>query len=87
MRPREGGTEERDSRVETRAIPLDKIRYKGCEGNTALSVGKSRLSGILPLPQIPKSGLVLCWGHVQAHKDGSISATRCRASSLKLDVN
>ena len=42
-------------------------------------VGKSRLSGILPLPQIPKSGLVLCWGHVQAHKDGSISATRCRA--------
>ena len=51
--------------------------YFSTEAITCIVI--SRLSGILPLPQIPKSGLVLCWGHVQAHKDGSISATRCRA--------
>ena len=48
---------------------------------------KSRLSGILPLPQIPKSGLVLCWGHVQAHKDGSIIKCHKVPGQLKLDVN
>jgi hypothetical protein len=59
----------------TRNQEVCEITKEAGEGTTILSylitaprVRKARLSRILPLSQIPKSGLVLCWGHVQAHK-------------------
>ena len=58
----------------TRNQEVCEITKEAGEGTTILSylitaprVRKARLSRILPLSQIPKSGLVLCWGHVQAH--------------------